>query len=61
MQILWDFRYNAPEDGRFPIGMDCSERYRTPGIPGAAAAQNQALKLPVAISGAANCLWQLAA
>ncbi|MDR1179797.1 MAG: hypothetical protein LBK44_04765 [Spirochaetales bacterium] len=20
MQILWAFRYNAPEDGRFPIG-----------------------------------------
>jgi hypothetical protein len=33
MQILWAFRYNAPEDGRFPIGMDCSGRYRAPGIP----------------------------
>jgi hypothetical protein len=25
-QALRDFRYNAPEDGRFPIGMDCSGR-----------------------------------
>jgi hypothetical protein len=53
--IFWlrqkDFRYNAPEDGRFPRGMDCSGRYRAPGIPGAAAAQNKALKLPTAIPG----------
>jgi hypothetical protein len=35
MQILWAFRFNAPEDGRFPIGMDCRGRYRAPGIPGA--------------------------
>jgi hypothetical protein len=33
MQILWAFHCNAPEDGRFPIGMDCSGRYRAPGIP----------------------------
>ncbi|MDR1180236.1 MAG: hypothetical protein LBK44_06995 [Spirochaetales bacterium] len=33
MQILWAFRCNAPEDGRFPIGMDCSGRLRAPGIP----------------------------
>jgi hypothetical protein len=33
MQILWAFRYNAPEDGRFPRSMDCSGRYRAPGIP----------------------------
>jgi hypothetical protein len=33
MQFLRVFRYNAPEDGRFPIGMDCSGRYRAPGIP----------------------------
>jgi hypothetical protein len=36
MQILWAFRSNAPEDGRFPISMDCSGRYRAPGIPRAA-------------------------
>ncbi|MDR1180197.1 MAG: hypothetical protein LBK44_06800 [Spirochaetales bacterium] len=35
MRFLWAFRYNAPEDGRFPIGMDCSGRYRAHGIPGA--------------------------
>ncbi|MDR1316789.1 MAG: hypothetical protein LBK13_07945 [Spirochaetales bacterium] len=33
MQILRDFRCNAPEDGRFPIGMDCRGRYRAHGIP----------------------------
>ncbi|MDR1179931.1 MAG: hypothetical protein LBK44_05440 [Spirochaetales bacterium] len=33
MRFLWAFRCNAPEDGRFPIGMDCSGRYRAPGIP----------------------------
>jgi hypothetical protein len=33
MRFLWAFRCNAPEDGRFPIGIDCSGRYRAPGIP----------------------------
>jgi hypothetical protein len=40
-QALRDFRFNAPEDGRFPIGMDCSGRYRAPGIPCAAQRQPQ--------------------
>ncbi|MDR1179313.1 MAG: hypothetical protein LBK44_02310 [Spirochaetales bacterium] len=50
MQILWAFRCNAPEDGRFPICMDCSGRYRAPGIPRAAAAQDKARQ----IAGARN-------
>ncbi|MDR1179384.1 MAG: hypothetical protein LBK44_02670 [Spirochaetales bacterium] len=33
MQILRAFRFYAPGDGRFPIGMDCSGRCRAPGIP----------------------------
>jgi hypothetical protein len=40
MRFLWAFRFNAPEDGRFPIGMDCSGRYRAPGIPCAAQRAN---------------------
>jgi hypothetical protein len=42
---------NAPEDGRFPIGMDCSGRYRAPGIPGARPATGSeiayAISLPI--------------
>ncbi|MDR1317404.1 MAG: hypothetical protein LBK13_11085 [Spirochaetales bacterium] len=40
-----DFRCNAPEDGRFPIGMDCSGRYRAPGIPCAAQRRTPAKSL----------------